>query len=198
MRVEDLRELHYITAVENVPSILTRGILSHSRAERVVHVSVAMEVIQERRRTVVVPGGRPLHDYANTYINARNKMMYKVKSDISHDRICVLRIKPSVIARPGAVVADRNASSDYVRFDPAPEGFSRLDEATIFAESWNHPDPIEKQRHGSLMCAEVLVPDSIPPSLIIGAYVSTATAEAELRAKAPDLVVVISPHLFFR
>jgi ssDNA thymidine ADP-ribosyltransferase DarT-like protein len=75
---EQLRELHYITAVENVPSMLQLGLLSHDRAKRVPHRSVAMESIQERRLMKRVPGGRHLHEYVNLYINGRNCMMSKV------------------------------------------------------------------------------------------------------------------------
>lgn len=198
MRLEELDELHYIAAIQNVPSILQRGLLSHRRAASVPHISVAMELIQERRRQVIVPGGRRLHDYVNLYVNARNKMMYKVKSDRGDDNICVLRVSPDVIHMNGAVVADRNASSDYVRFDPALEGLGRLDRETIFARYWTHEDPIEQQRHGSLMCAEVLVPDTVPPTSVTGAYVATRVAETNLRALAPALPIETRPYIFFR
>ncbi|MGH2768869.1 MAG: DarT ssDNA thymidine ADP-ribosyltransferase family protein, partial [Actinomycetota bacterium] len=72
MRRDDLEELHYITAVENVASILQHGILSHELSRRMAHRSLSKELVQERRRTVVVPNGRRLHDYANLYICARN------------------------------------------------------------------------------------------------------------------------------
>jgi hypothetical protein len=198
MRREELDELHYITPIENVPSILQHGLLSHRRAASVPHSSVAMEVIQERRRDAIVPGGRRLHDYVNLYVNARNKMMFKVKSDHGDDQLCVLRVSTEVIDLPDAVVADRNASSDYVRFDPAPEGIAMLDRQIIFARYWNHPNPIQKQLHGSLMCAEVLVPDTISPDSVMGAYVATRLAERNLRALSPTLPIEIRSYLFFR
>lgn len=70
-----LRELHCITPIANIPSVLTAGILSHRRAAAVSHESVADPEIQARRARVRVPGGRPLHEYANLYITARNPMM---------------------------------------------------------------------------------------------------------------------------
>ena len=65
MNRDDLKELHYITTIRNVPSILSKGILSHKLAKKINHNSVAMEVIQERRKNKIVPGGRPLHEYVN-------------------------------------------------------------------------------------------------------------------------------------
>ena len=197
MRAEDLHELHYIAPIANVPSMLQHGLLSHSRAQHLPHVSVALDVIQERRRKVVVPGGRRLHEYANTYFNARNKMMYQIKSDRGVDGLCVLRVSTLAIRAPGAVVADRNASSDYVRFDPAPLGLAALDKATIFADSWNHDDARRKWLHGSLMCAEMLIPDVIPPGRVMGAYVANGLAETALRMVAPTLPITISPRHFF-
>ena len=70
MKLEELEELHYITPLANLRSIIERGILSHQKAEKIVHRSVAMDEIQERRKKVVVPGGRPLHQYVNLYFHA--------------------------------------------------------------------------------------------------------------------------------
>ena len=50
MNRDDLKELHYITTIRNVPPILSKGILSHKLAKKINHNSVAMEVIQERRK----------------------------------------------------------------------------------------------------------------------------------------------------
>ena len=65
MKRGELTELHYIPPIANTSSILRQGILSHNRAKRMQHQSVAMNVIQDRRARVTVPGGRKLHEYAN-------------------------------------------------------------------------------------------------------------------------------------
>ena len=77
MKPEDVRELHYITPIENLPSILEKGILSHKLASKIPHLSVALDVIQERRKNKIIPRGRPLHDYVNLYFDARNPMLYR-------------------------------------------------------------------------------------------------------------------------
>src|SRR5947209_13573305 len=78
MRRDELDELHYITLIDNVPSILTKGILSHYLVERVQHRSIAMQEVQNRRSNKKVPGGRMLHEYVNTYLCARNPMLNSV------------------------------------------------------------------------------------------------------------------------
>jgi hypothetical protein len=49
MRRLDVSELHYITLIDNVQSILNRGILSYELAAEVSHTSLAMPEIQARR-----------------------------------------------------------------------------------------------------------------------------------------------------
>ena len=130
MKREDLPELHYITAISNVPSILRGGILSHRRAAGQRHQSVAMAEIQERRRAKGVPGGRSLHEYVNLYVCARNPMLFKRKDQ--HLSLCVLRIDPAILDLPGVVIADGNAASKYTGFWPSPSGLARLDRELVF------------------------------------------------------------------
>ena len=88
----ELDELGYIVPIATVPSILQRGILSHRRAERIEHDSIALQNVQDRRAGKAVPKGRPLHEYVNLYICPRNPMLFKRKN--SHEQICVLRVSP--------------------------------------------------------------------------------------------------------
>ena len=196
MKREELEELNYITPIDNVESILKYGILSNHRAERISHRSVAMTEIQQRRSRVMVPGGRPLHQYANLYICARNPMMSKRRAE--HASICVLRVNPDVLDLPNVVITDQNAASNYARFGAAPAALSMVNRDQVFAEYWNHDDQIAKWRHASIKCAEVLVPDIIDSRYIVGAYVSCAESRALLVSVAPSLEAVVNSHLFFR
>lgn len=127
MKREELDELQYITPIVNVPSILLRGILSHKLADRFPHESVAMQEVQERRTTKIVPGTgyHTLHEYANVYICAKNPMLFKRK-DV-HTEICVLRISKTILDTRGVIVTDRNAAASIARFRPALTGLACLD-----------------------------------------------------------------------
>jgi hypothetical protein len=191
----DLPELHYITPIENVPSILKHGILSHQRAEGLKHRSVAMPEIQDRRSSVVVPGAnRKLHSYANLYICARNPMLYKRR----HEYICVLSINTRVLDLPGVIITDKNAASNYVRFAPAPAGLRIVSEERTFAEYWTDEDPIEQMRKKVAKCAEVLVPDRVGPEYIQHAYVASVEMKTQMDALNTGLDVRVDGHLFFR
>ena len=199
MRREELEQLHYIAPLANIASILSLGILSHKRAARVEHDTVAMPEIQERREKVVVPGGRPLHEYVNLYINARNKMMYKVKCKHGTRGLCVIRVSTQVLDLPDVVIADQNASSDYVRFASSPWGLTRIDKDLVYARSWKHADdPIEEMRHGSIMCSEVLVPEKVESRFILGVYAPTTASVSKIKDEFPDLSVTSNGDLFFR
>jgi ssDNA thymidine ADP-ribosyltransferase, DarT len=197
MRREELDELHYITPIANVPSILQLGILSNRRSRRLNPPSIAKPEVQELRAKVRVPGGRPLHDYANLYICARNPMMY-LRAPL-HEETCVLRVSTAVLDLPHVVITDQNAASPYRRFMPSPNGLAAIDRAMVFADDWRHPgNPPAYFRHRSVKCAEVLVPDVVPREYVLSAYASGPTAQNALAQDAPHLPAVINGHIFFR
>jgi len=195
MNREDLLELHYITPIENVPSILKHGILSHQKAASLAHRSVAMQEIQDRRAKIVIPGaGRRLHEYANLYICARNPMLYKRR----HEHICVLSIDSAVLDLKGVIVTDQNAAGDYVSFRPVPEGLRYVCKDLAFAEDWRDPDEIQYWRKKSAKCAEVLVPDRVGPEYIQHAYVASVEMKTQMDALNTGLDVRVDGHMFFR
>jgi hypothetical protein len=199
MHINQVLELHYITPIATVPSILEYGILSHNRADKHTHTSVAMAEMQDIRAKVRLPDGtptgRPLHEYANLYFHARNPMLFKRQN--LHSSLCVLRISTGVLQLPGVVIADQNASSGYARFRDVSEGLPLLEHSMVYAESWLHPISAEYYHRKSVKCAEVLVPDRVAPSFVVGAYVSNTASQEQLRALAPSLAVVVESHLFF-
>jgi hypothetical protein len=196
MNRQEIAELHYIAPIENLPSIVKHGILSHNRAAEVAHGSVAMEEIQTRRRDKRIPCARSLHDYANLYFDAHNPMLSRVRE--RNDTICVLRVGAGVLDLPGVIIADCNASSGYVHFQPVAEGLAALSRERVFARYWTHPDdPLDEMRHKSQKCAEVLVPDRVDPCYIVGAYVANATALAGIKGSGFCLNAQVKSDMFF-
>jgi len=115
-----------------------------------------------------------------------------------NDDICILRIDPRVLDLPGAIIADRNAASDWVRFFSVDEGLKALDRERVFARYWTHPENIfEDMSHKSEKRAEVLVPDCIKPSFLLGAYVANETARQKFEQLNIPLPVSIRNDIFF-
>ena len=136
-----------------------------------------------------------MHEYANLYICARNRMLYKRHGQ--HRDLCVLRVSPRVLELPDVVVTDGNAASDYTRFAAAPDGLTIVDWDLTFAERWTSLDQIDQWERSRRKCAEVLVPERVAPEFIEGAYVSSDDSLANLRAVTGDLQMDVNPHLFF-
>ena len=58
MERHELIELHYLTPISNLTSIMANGILSHNNAVGLNHESLADEDIQNRRQNVCQAGSR--------------------------------------------------------------------------------------------------------------------------------------------
>jgi|ERR1700685_3636074 len=194
MRRDHLLELHFIAPIENVRSILKLGILSHARAAKLPHRSIAMDEIQDRRVGIIIPGtGRRLHDYANLYICGRNPMLFKRKEQ----EVCVLAVSTNVLDLPGVIVTDQNAASDYVRFRPAITGVPHVNEELTFAEDWRDSDRIQYYRKKAAKCAEVLVPDRVDPGYLMHAYVGNTDTKRQMDLLSTRLSVRVDKYLFF-
>lgn len=187
-------EFQCIMPTENVPSVLKYGILSHERAAKLGHKSVAMQPVQERRDKKRVPRGLMLHQYANLYFHARNPMIFVRKEEAP--RLCVLRVAVAVLGMPGAVLVDRNASGDWARF-LQPEQWRLLDFDRIYAADWRDADRFEYYDRKQKKCAEVLVPHRVEPRFLTGAYVMDQATERRLMALGFRLPVKVDPDLFF-
>lgn len=186
-----------IMPIDNIPSVISRGILSHNNCKRISHKSVASQSVQLIRDKVIIPNGMKLHDYANIYFDCRNPMMYLIKNKAK--KLCILVISPEILRIEGVVVSDRNASSEYNIFGDPQEMIynNRLDYDIIYAEYWTDNDLHIKMIKKSIKCAEVLVPYCIGYEYIIGAYVLNKDAEKELLEKGFTEQIKINSDLFF-
>lgn len=194
----DVKELYFITLISNIKSIMDYGILSHKLSIKIPHNnSLAMPEIQEKRKIKKIPGtNKKLHDYANLYFDAHNPMLCRRKD--RNNEICVLRINQNILDLQGVIIADQNASSEYVRFYPVTQGLSAINEDRLFAKYWTHPENIyEEWSHKSIKCAEVLVPDLVEPRYIFGAYVANQVALAAFRNLKIELTINIKSDIFF-
>jgi hypothetical protein len=190
-----IEELHYIAHIRNIPSILQHGILCHNEAQKLSHVDISMNEIQERRANKKVLNAMSLHEYANLYFDAHNPMLSK-RRDQNSD-ICILRIKTEVLNLNGVVLSDQNASAEFARFYDSPHGLQHLDFEIIFDPFWTNDDPFEYRRRKSIKCAEVLVPNRVFPEMIFGAYVCNSIAEGSLKEIGFTLPITIKSSIFF-
>jgi hypothetical protein len=199
MDASELTELHYICRIENVPSVLVDGILSHERAMAIAHASFAMEEVQARRATVRVPDGtrygRPLHEYANLYVHARNVTMWVRRAE--HQDLVVFCVDPAVLDIPGATVTDKSAAA-FPGWGAGRDGLQMLVKERVFTDDWRDPDPFVQARQRKERCAEVLIPDMVPPEYLRAIRVSCTPTAARVQAMTSTLPVMVDARLFFR
>jgi hypothetical protein len=197
MKKSDITELHFITYISNVPSILQVGIISRNAVIRknVKFEDVSEPGVQDRRTGKKISGtSKELHDYANLYFDAHNPMLSARRSE--NNKICVLRINKNVLDLKGIIVTDMNAARDC-RFMPLEEGLSVLDHDKVYMINWKDPNnSINEYRQAGIKCAEILVPECVESRYIIGAYVANRIALDAFK-QISDLEVIINNVLFF-
>jgi len=178
-----IKELYYITHIENVPSILKRGILCHQIIEEknIEFTPIYNKEIVSRRAQRLVPGGKTLWAFANLYFQARNPMLYKVIHDKPLDEIVVLGVRRDVIRTKGAFVTDGNAASSPTIILPVSQAKNLWEEIGNHTEIdwWNEADGSKRK-----IMAECLVPEKIPPECIQTIY----TPNLSVRKKVKKLI----------
>ncbi len=200
MTRQDVDEVYFIAPICNIASILQHGILSHRRASKHPHESIADDEVQDIRSRKLVPGTtKRLHDYANVYFNPRNPMMFKRRE--MHENLCVLVVSSDILDDPDVIVTDGNAACTITKFLEPTFGLSSIDKATVYAKYWNDDNPIVKSEKKRRICAEVLVPDKIDPAKIRGVYVSCEASRQKvlkvLGERGIKIGVAICQEIFF-
>lgn len=195
--MDRVTEFNNIMPIKNIASVLQHGILSFQKAAKLEHNDISMKEVQDIRDGITLPNSRPLHKCANVYFDARNPMMYKRRRD--YEDICILRISKKILSIPNTFVSTQNASSKYTQFYNANDVTGDcLDLDKIYARDWEHEEQIDKWRHASIKCAEVLVPRIIPSKYILGAYVASEKVKKKLIKCGFNLDVMINSDKFFR
>ena len=195
-RLTHKKFLYNITHIDNIPYIIQNGIMSFDDIKHMSHHSIAMNDVQLRRDSVLIPGGDRLHSYANLYFTFHNPMLYK-RQNIAED-LCILAFSCDVLDIKDCVVSDRNAAANLAKFYSAEEGIRNLDFDKIFAQFWIHDDPYEQSNHKAIKCAEILVPHCIPYDYVVAACVVSHNAEQRLRNAGFDREVSINAKVFYR
>ncbi|HRE46671.1 MAG TPA: DarT ssDNA thymidine ADP-ribosyltransferase family protein [Aggregatilineales bacterium] len=190
------KAFYYITHINNVPSILERGILSHVLVakEHIPTAGIYDEQIVTQRQKRKMPDDRSLWDYANVYFHARNVMLYRVLRELSEEEIVVLSISAKILNLPGVFVTTGNAASGDSDILPPNEGLPivatykpLMDEAY-----WSSNDGSKRK-----IMAECLVPDRIPAKFIEGIYVASQSVREKFPFPKKDITVTPEPNLFF-
>lgn len=168
MRNSDIRGLYYITHIDNIPSILERGILSHEKitAASFSYTPIYNNSVVERRRRRFTPDGKNLWHYVNLFFQPRNPMLYGRINEIGRQNLAILGVANTVLQEQGIFITDGIAPNNSTHIYPQPEGLEMLQtrQAIIQSTSW-----ISWKDDRELRCklmAECLVPHQVEPEYI--------------------------------
>jgi hypothetical protein len=156
--------LFYIAPISNLQGIFEKGILSHNKAhgDGAVLSDISNLQVNERRKRPIDLTGRSIHDYAPLYINPKNPMLYTLCINGKKDDLVLLNVLPQLLVAETVLFSDGNAASQSTKFYKDIEEFNRLPWDCINDEVWSRHADGKRFR-----CAEVLVPDRIPPPYIL-------------------------------
>lgn len=195
----DIKSLYYITHVNNLPSILQRGILSHEKVEEleVSYTPIYDNRIVSKRKDKSTPTKNSLWQYANLYFQPRNPMMYRVVHEKDKRDIAIVGVKPDILSAAGVLISDGNAANDPTQFFSIKEGLVILQKQwkIIQNEWWNDLDGSKRK-----IMAECLIPTEISPELIHSIFVADYKAKEQVEniISSSKIPVIPEPNMFFQ
>ena len=202
MAKRSVKGFYYITHIDNVPSILRQGILSHKRIEEqgTPFTRIYNADIVANRAMRQTPDNKSLWEYANVYFQPRNPMLYKVINETEKKDIVILGISPQIVETRGAFISLGNAASPLSPVLNIEDGLNFVNDeywGIINSDWWKTEDGTKRK-----IMSECLVPDLIPPTQIHSIYVTSQTVadkiKPALRNYSLQVSVVVEPHMFFQ
>ena len=199
MKRPQTKWLYYITHIDNIPSILRNGILSHEQIEtrEIKYTRIYDKDIVANRQQIHAPNGKSLWNFANLYFQPRNPMLYRVLHEKSEDEIAIVAVQPAILQRPDIYVSTGNAaslSSDILHAVEVKRALPQIIRDTVNVEWWNDVDGSKRK-----IMAECLVPDVVPADLIESIYVASTQAQEKVRVaiSQSNLPIIPQPEMFF-
>ncbi|MGB9878297.1 MAG: DarT ssDNA thymidine ADP-ribosyltransferase family protein [bacterium] len=203
-----LRGLYYITHMDNVESILKRGILSHERVvkEKIPHTPIYDERIVSKRKEKSVPEGKSLWNFANLFFQPRNAMLHRILnySGFKPEEIVIIGLdSESILKQEGIYITDGNAVNRNTRIWRLDKDIERrkrqIEEIRRSTERGLWENEEEKRK----MMAECLVPERVEAKYIREIYTCSFEVGEELQSRCPKMrekgiPFIVEPVLFFQ
>ena len=200
-----IKNLYYITHIDNLSSIFERGILSHERVETegVQFISMfkgrtdAKKDINKRRKIKPEKRKKNLLNYANLFFQPRNPMMHRAIFETGEDKLAVLEIADTVLNEPEVFITDGNATNELTQFYPGIQGLKRLQQQgrIIQSEWWKKCDGSKRK-----IMAECLVPDQVKPEHIRSVIIADEAMRNWVQGTFNNLKcpIISQPDMFFQ
>ena len=202
----DIQELYYITDIENVSSILDKGILSHNDVKNIPHVDISNKTIQSLRgsKTIELDDNNktalPLWSFVCLFAQPHNAMMYVSRGK----HICVIRIDKTILERDDIFISDRNASCHNAKFMRAKHWSLTDETARCLYSRYSLPkssNAIDANDYKSIRQLEILCPKKVTRDYILGFFVKQKEDMQTLlniaKDKLSSLSITVNANIFF-
>lgn len=179
----------HMTHKDNIREIVSSGILSNKIAYETKNpLDISDQGVQRWRELKDPIYGRKIHEYAPTYINIKNPMLY-VRRNIWHD-LCLIEISLSALSDNNFIFTDGNAAARNTNFYNETNDLDKLPWDVLNASYWNNfPDGKRKR------CSEILIYPKIERKYIIKLHCCSYSTLNYLSQFG--IPVKISKNLFF-
>lgn len=186
--------LDHITHVDNLDSIIERGLLAHNNPYKKVDIS--NQDVNARRKTTEPIYDKSMHDYVPLYFNPRNAMLYRNQAEHGNN-VIVLGFMPEILLLDKQIIiTDGNAASGSTLCSEKIDFLSDLNWNDILSRSWVDDDEVKRK-----MMAEVLIYKKIIMKYLKAVYCQTKAAEQYVKQNygVPDDVVIVEREdVFFK
>lgn len=164
LKTAKIQNVYHITEEENLPLIIKNGLLSRNMVikYKMKFNDISDKEIQEKREE------KKIHDYASTYLNPKNAMLYRIIKE--NRNVAIVEFGTDFVFEKRAediLVSNKNAAaSNAVIENLANVNIEKfLDMKKVFAQYWTD--------HGETLCdikqsmqSEILVKNIIEPRWI--------------------------------
>jgi len=199
MKKRLIKSLYYITHIENLPSILEQGILSHQQVEeqKLSFTPIYDSDIVNMRQGKATPNHDSLWEYTNLYFQPRNPMMYRVVHEKNKRDIAILGVKPSILNKKDVLITDGNAANASTQFFSYSEGLEviKAQWKVIQNDWWKSHDGSKRK-----IMAECLIRERVKPELIHSIFVTDDTTRERVESIIGPVRIPVIPesHMFFQ
>lgn len=148
--------LFHLTDIDNLQSILEKGLLSHSivRNLKVSQIDISNKSVNSRRAFI--------HNKVPLYFNPLNPMNSVLRNN---NKLIILEFDKRILLLNDICFTDGNAASHETHFYTSITDLKKLDWECINGKYWSDYFDGKRKR-----CAEVLVSNKIDPNMIISIH----------------------------
>ena len=214
--VKNQWDLFFITHVDNLESILKKGILSPNNVDKlgIQPKKIGNESIVNARKHITIPtvGGKNLVDYAHVYFNPKNAFLYSVLEEekkqlkklglYTHTKIVIIKLTCDV-SDEGIYITNKNAAVDgFEAFNGLDyyEIIPKIQEDTLpIGKRWSKRKNWDSEADKPKLQAECLVPDKIPPEHFESIHVYNSDMKEKIQPSLPEpkLKIIVDTKMFF-